>query len=91
MAVNKALGTSTRGRFACARTLLPEHESIFRDRDAAHPAFGSRRIGIEQGTDGSELPPAVAQPPRPARLESGFRSILRLIEFTGDAPRFASA
>jgi signal-transduction protein with cAMP-binding, CBS, and nucleotidyltransferase domain len=82
MAANKVLGTSTRERFASARTLLPEHESIF--REAAETLrillWQQARTGI--GTDGSERrrPCSAATTGMLGRL----RSILRLIEFTGN-------
>ena len=88
MAARKALGTSTRERFALARTLLPGHESIF--REAAETLrillWQQARIGIGQGTDGSELPPALLSRHDRHVLKSGFRSILRLLEFTADSP-----
>ena len=82
------LGTSTRERFARARTLLPEHESIFRDASETLRIllWQQARIGIAQGTDGSELPPALLSRHDRHVLKSGFRSILRLLEFTGDSP-----
>ena len=74
MAANKALGTSTRERFACARTLLPEHESIFREASETLRIllWQQARIGIEQGTDRIGVAARTAQPPRPARLEKRF-------------------
>ena len=42
------------------------------------------RIGISQGTAGAELPPSLLSRHDRHILKSGFRSILRLIEFTGD-------
>ena len=42
------------------------------------------RIGISQGTEGAELPPALLSRYDRHVLKSGFRSILRLIEFTAD-------
>jgi len=52
MAANRVLGTSTLERFALARSLLPEHESIF--REAAETLrillWQQARIGIAQGT-----------------------------------------
>ena len=93
MAAKKVLGTSTRERFAFARTLLPEHESIFREavRDAAHPALaaGAHRDQPRAPT-GSELPPALLSRHDRHVLKSGFRSILRLLEFTGNSPWFAT-
>jgi CBS domain-containing protein len=86
MAAKTVLGTSTRERLACARTLLPEHESIF--REAAETLrillWQQARIGIGQGTEGSELPPSLLSRHDRHVLKSGFRSILRLIEFTGN-------
>ena len=92
MAANKVLGTSTRERFACARTLLPEHESIFREASETLRIllWQQARIGIEQGTNGSELPPALLSRHDRHVLKSGFRSILRLLEFTGNSPWFAT-
>jgi signal-transduction protein with cAMP-binding, CBS, and nucleotidyltransferase domain len=92
MAAKQVLGTSTRERFACARTLLPEHESIFRDASETLRIllWQQARIGIGQGTNGSELPPALLSRHDRHVLKSGFRSILRLIEFTGHSPWFAT-
>ena len=90
MAANEVLGTSTLERFACARTLLPEHESIFREASETLRIllWQQARIGIGQGTSGSELPPALLSRHDRHVLKSGFRSILRLIEFTGNSPWF---
>jgi CBS domain-containing protein len=88
MAAKKVLGTSTRERFALARTLLPEHESIFREASETLRLllWQQARIGIDQGTNGSELPPALLSRHDRHILKSGFRSILRLLEFTGNTP-----
>ena len=63
----------------------PEHESIFRDASETLRIvlWQQGRVGISQGTGGLELPPAVLSRSDRHRLKSGFRSILRLIEFTG--------
>jgi CBS domain-containing protein len=92
MAARKALGTSTLERFALARTLLPEHESIFRDASETLRIliWQQARIGIGQGTSGSELPPALLSRHDRHVLKSGFRSILQLLEFTGNSPWFAT-
>ena len=92
MAANKVLGTSTRERFACARTLLPEHESIFREASETLRIllWQQARIGFGQGTNGSELPPALLSRHDRHVLKSGFRSILRLLEFTGNSPWLAT-
>ena len=42
------------------------------------------RVGISQGTSGAELPPALLSRHDRQVLKSGFRSILRLLEFTAD-------
>ena len=90
LAAKQGLGASTGERFACARTLLPEHESIFRDASETLRIllWQQARIGIGQGTSGSELPPALLSRHDRHVLKSGFRSILRLIEFTGNTPWF---
>jgi signal-transduction protein with cAMP-binding, CBS, and nucleotidyltransferase domain len=92
MAARHVLGTSTLERLAYARTLLPEHASIF--REAAETLrillWQQARIGIGQGTSGSELPPALLSRHDRHILRSGFRSILRLLEFTGNSRWFAN-
>ena len=92
MAAKKVLGTSTLERFAFARALLPEHESIFREASETLRIllWQQARIGIAQGTSGSELPPALLSRHDRHVLKSGFRSILRLLEFTGNSTWFAA-
>jgi signal-transduction protein with cAMP-binding, CBS, and nucleotidyltransferase domain len=86
MAAKKVLGSSTLERFAMARTMLPEHESIFREASETLRIvlWQQGRIGISQGTSGAELPPALLSRYDRQILKSGFRSILRLLEFTAD-------
>ena len=43
------------------------------------------RIGISEGTSGSDLPPALLSRHDRHVLKSGFRSILRLLELTGSS------
>ena len=92
MAARKVLGTSTVDRFALARTLLPEHEAVFREASETLRIllWQQARIGIGQGTSGSELPPALLSRHDRHVLKSGFRSILQLLEFTGNTPWFAA-
>ena len=86
MAAGSAFGHSTLERFATARGLFPEHESIF--RDAAETLrmllWQQGRVGISQGTSGAELPPALLSRHDRQLLKGGFRSILRLLEFAAD-------
>jgi len=93
MATGKVLGTSTRERLACARRLLPEHESVFREASDTFRIllWQQARIGIGQGTDGTELPPALLSRHDRHVLKSGFRSILRLVELTGNSAWFQTA
>jgi CBS domain-containing protein len=93
MAAKQVLGTSTRERLALARTLLPEHESIFREASETLRVllWQQARVGIGQGTTGSELPPALLSRHDRHVLKSGFRSILRLLEFTGDSSWLATS
>jgi CBS domain-containing protein len=80
------LGRSTLERFAVARALLPADEAIFREAsDALRVVLWQQgRVGIGQGTPGTELPPALLSRHDRHLLKGGFRAILRLIEFTGD-------
>lgn len=86
MACGAGLGSSTLDRFAGARRRFPAHESIF--RDAAETLrmvlWQQARVGTSQGTDGSELPPAVLSRQDRHLLKGSFRSILRLVQFAAD-------
>jgi CBS domain-containing protein len=86
IAGGRTLGHSTLERFAVARTLLPADEAIFREAsDALRVMLWQQgRVGIGQGTSGTELPPALLSRHDRHLLKGGFRAILRLIEFTGD-------
>jgi CBS domain-containing protein len=88
IAVRKVFGTSTNERFRLARTLVPEHEEIFREAAATLTILLAQqaRVGISQNTRGSELPPALLSRHDRQLLKSGFRSIHRLLEFTADSP-----
>ena len=86
MAGGKVLGRSTLERFATARSLLPEHEKIFREAaDTFRVVLWQQgRVGISQGTSGAELPPALLSRHDRHVLKGGFRSIHRLLEFTAE-------
>jgi len=86
MAGGAMLGGSTLERFATARTLLPEHEKIFREAADTFRVvlWQQARVGISQGTSGTELPPALLSRHDRQVLKSGFRAIRRLLEFTAD-------
>ena len=86
LAAGKCSARSTLERFAGARTLLPDHESIFREASETLRVvlWQQGRIGIEPGHYGPELPPALLSRHDRHVLKSGFRSILRLMEFTAD-------
>ena len=70
-----------RARRCCRST----RRSSAKRRYAAHRALAAGRVGISQGTAGSELPPALLSRHDRHVLKSGFRSILRLLEFTADS------
>ncbi len=86
IASGRVLGCSTQERFRLARTLLPEQESIF--REAAETLrvalLQQARSGIRQQNSGSDLMPSLLSHYDRQVLKSGFRSILRLLEFTAD-------
>jgi CBS domain-containing protein len=86
VAARTVLGRSTLERFTLARALAPAHESIFRDASETLRIvlWQQGRVGISQGTAGLELPPTLLSRSDRHRLKSGFRSILRLIEFTAE-------
>lgn len=85
-AAGRVLGSSTLERFAMARTLLPDRSSIFREASEALRVvlWQQGRAGIAQRTAGTDLPPALLSRYDRQVLKSGFRSILRLLEFTAD-------
>jgi signal-transduction protein with cAMP-binding, CBS, and nucleotidyltransferase domain len=76
-----------------ARTLLPEHESIFREASAAlrFVLYQQARSAIRNNDSGSTLNPAQLSHYDRQLLKSGFRSIHRLLEFTADGTWLESA
>jgi CBS domain-containing protein len=86
MATKRVFGSSTLDRFAMARRLLPDQASIFREASETLRIvlWQQGRVGITQGTGGTELPPSLLSRYDRQILRSGFRSILRLLEFTAD-------
>jgi CBS domain-containing protein len=87
MASGRVLGGSTLERFEMARTLLPDHASIFRAAsDTLRIILWQQgRVGISQNTDGAELPPSLLSRYDRQVLKGGFRSIHQLLEFTADS------
>ena len=69
-----------------ARGLVPEQEALF--REAAETLrvvlFHQARAGIRQHSEGFDLPAAQLSAQERLVLKSGFRSILRLLEFTAE-------
>jgi CBS domain-containing protein len=86
LASKASMSSSTLERFVLARTLLPERASIFREAsDALRVVLWQQgRVGISRNTNGAELPPALLGRYDRQILKSGFRSIHRLLEFTGN-------
>jgi CBS domain-containing protein len=86
MAAREVMGTSTLDRFASARHLLPAKEAIFREASETLRIvlWQQGRIGISQGTTGSELPPALLSRHDRHMLRSGFAAIHRLLEFSSE-------
>jgi CBS domain-containing protein len=93
MASKQVLGTSTFARLTSARALLPEHESVFREASESLRIvlWQQARVGIAQGTTGSELPPSLLSRQDRHLLKGCFRSILRLVELTGNPNWLAAA
>ena len=69
-----------------ASRLVPEREPLF--REAAETLrvvlFHQARAGIRQRSEGYDLPAAQLSAQEKLVLKSGFRSILRLLEFTAE-------
>ena len=86
MAAKQVFGSSTLERFALAGKLLPDHAAIFQEASEAMRIvlWQQGRVGISQGTSGSELPPALLSRYDRQLLRSAFRSISRLLEFTSN-------
>jgi CBS domain-containing protein len=84
IAGRSGLGRSTIERFATARTLLPDHEEIFREAAVTFQTvlWQQARVGITEGSSGADLPPALLSRQDRHLLKTGFRSILRLLQFT---------
>jgi CBS domain-containing protein len=86
MAAGQTFGRSTLERFEIARTILPEHGAVFREASETFRIvlWQQGRVGITQGTDGSDLPPALLSRHDRHILKSGFRSIVRVLQLTAD-------
>ena len=87
LATGHVVGTSTVERLRHAATRHQEHERVFAEAVETFRLLlrQQARIGISQGTTGSELPPSVLSRHDRQLLKSGFRSILALLEFTRGA------
>ncbi|MFN7934124.1 MAG: putative nucleotidyltransferase substrate binding domain-containing protein [Bryobacteraceae bacterium] len=83
MAAGQALGGSTTQRFATATRRLPHHERIFREAAETLQVvlYQQTRSGIRTDSSGAELPPSLLSRHDRQVLKSGFRSIVRLLEF----------
>ena len=86
LAARQAVGRSTIERFATARALLPEQQALFHDAaDTFRVVLWQQgRIGIREGTSGIDLPPALLSRHDRHILKNGFRSILKLLQFTAN-------
>jgi signal-transduction protein with cAMP-binding, CBS, and nucleotidyltransferase domain len=78
------LSGSTSERLRVAKSMLPEHQPIFRDaiETLRVVLYQQARLGIRSQTNGDELPPALLSRHDRQVLKACFRSILRLLEFT---------
>ena len=87
LAAQRVVGTSSVERLTRAATLHHEHALIFREAAETFRILlrQQARVGISQGTSGSELPPSLLSRHERHVLKSGFRSILALLEYTRGA------
>jgi CBS domain-containing protein len=86
LATHKVFCSSTLERFEMAESAWPEHATIFREAAKALRIvlWQQGRVGLTEGTMGWDLPPALLGPYDRQLLKNCFRSIMRLIEFTGN-------
>lgn len=86
IAAGSVLGSGSLERFELARTRLPDQEAVFREAaDTLRVVlFHQARAGIRSRTDGYELQPSLLSGHDRQVLKSGFRSILRLLEYTAE-------
>ena len=84
LAAGHMLGASTFERLSLAKRMLPEQALAFREAAETLRVVLTlqARVGIRQHSTGFELPPALLSHHDRQVLKSGFRSILRLLEFT---------
>lgn len=84
MAAGHMLGSPTLERLRVAKRMLPEQAVAFREAAETLRVVLTlqARVGIRQHSTGFELPPALLSHHDRQVLKSGFRSILRLLEFT---------
>jgi CBS domain-containing protein len=86
LATRKAFSTSTLERYALAQHSWPANATIFREASEALRIvlWQQGRVGIRDETGGAVLPPALLGAYDRQLLKSCFRSITRLLEFTGE-------
>ncbi|OFV97130.1 MAG: hypothetical protein A3F68_01095 [Acidobacteria bacterium RIFCSPLOWO2_12_FULL_54_10] len=83
LAAGRVLGGSTLERLSLAKRMIPEQALAFLEAAETLRVVLSlqARVGIRQHSAGFELPPALLSHHDRQVLKSGFRSILRLLEF----------
>lgn len=84
LAAGHMLGCSTFERLSLAKRMLPEQAVAFREAAETLRVVLTlqARVGIRQHSTGFELTPSLLSHHDRQVLKSGFRSILRLLEFT---------
>ncbi len=86
LASGRFFGVSTLDRLSAARARFSDHESVF--RDAADTLrvllYHQIRSGLRRRDEGTEVPPSSLSHYDRRVLKTGFRSILRILEFTGE-------
>ncbi|MBL8178351.1 MAG: cyclic nucleotide-binding domain-containing protein [Bryobacterales bacterium] len=83
MSAGQAFGASTAGRLAAATRRLPQHERVFREASETLQVvlYQQARSGLRAESNGAELPPSILSRHDRQALKSGFRSIVRLLQF----------
>jgi CBS domain-containing protein len=86
LASGRVFGASTLERLGAARARFSDHEAVF--RDAAETTrvmlYHQARSGLRRRDAGTEIAPSAVSHYDKRVLKTGFRSILRMLEFTGE-------
>jgi CBS domain-containing protein len=86
LASGRVFGASTLERLLAARAKFSDHEAVFRDAADTLRVLLLHQIrsGLRRHDEGTQIPPSSLGHYERRVLKTGFRSILRILEFTGE-------